>query len=528
MSPSFQRKILIGSVLAFFLVNAYVMLNINGINIVASIQNAYFSFSNIISKKPTCKDCNIILISLDTLGANHLPCYGHTRNTSPNLCKFGQDNILVQDMSANSSYTLSSHVSIFTGLYPREHEVNIPNVDRLDKKIPLLPQELKKNGYETYFCMTTLDPHLPIDKVYNRGIDRIYETFELEGWDHCLSKLKENNKKNKKTFIFLHIYKVHAPYLVSSKRVDLSKLETTKIPEIPETIEDLMMMKYEDEFFPFFIKKLDEDLRNEFWGNDKKTVEHYTNMLSLLKKLTSQKEKYSFLDDIHNKYIVDEYLGAFYFYKTNLLPSRQVKRLSDIYDIAITELDASLGKILDSLSENTLWNNTVIAITSDHGEEFMEHEKVVGHGANLYNTTTKVPLIMRVPNIHKRRVTVPAESVDIFPTLLDIVGIKNTLSFSGSNIFGVKNGIQKSDLFYNDYYVRTIRDKDWKLIIKKESRSYSARELYNISIDPDEKNNLIFKNPSKVNALLRIFRDNEFRILEKQSAPLKGYQILFD
>ncbi|MFZ2026561.1 MAG: sulfatase [Microgenomates group bacterium] len=521
MAFSSQKKILISTIFILLLVNIYVILSVKEVNILTSIQNANFSFSNLISKKPSCRDCNIILISVDTLGAKHLPCYGYTRNTSPNLCKFGQENIFVQDMTANSSYTLPSHVSIFTGLYPREHGVNIPNVDRLDKKIPFLPEELKKNGYETYFCMTTVDPHLSIDKIYNRGIDKIYGSYKLEDWNDCLKKLSENNKKNKKTFIFLHTYRVHSPYVASPKNPYLSKLSTKKIPSIPETTEDLSLIKYEDEFFRFFIKKLEEDLRDKFWGDDKKAINYHTNLLSMAKGAITREDRHLLLDDEKNEFTIFDYLYSYYSYRSNLLPKNQVARLSDMYDVAIMELDVFLGKMLGALRKTKLWDNTIVLVTSDHGEEFMEHERVVGHGANLYNTTTKIPLMMHIPNTHKKRITVPAESVDIFPTLLNLVGIKNTIRFSGSDMFGIKNGIQKSDLFYSDYYVRTIRDKDWKLIIKRENSAYSGRELYDISIDQDEKTNRIFENPSKSSILLKIFRENELRILNKQGPLLR-------
>lgn len=463
----------------------------------SSLTNNLIGFaSGLTSKsKPSCKDCNIILISVDTLGASHLPCYGYTRNTSPNLCKFGQENIFVADMSANSTYTLPSHVSIFTGLYPHEHKVNIPNVDKLDRNIPFLPEELSKNGYKTYFCMSTVDPQLPIYKVYNRGIDKIYED-----WDMCLKKLRMNNENNKKTFIFLHTYRVHSPYLVGDKNNYLSKLTTKKIPSIPETYEDFMAMKYEDGFFNYFIKKLEEDLHDGFWGTDRKTVDYYTNLLTTAKKSITRDDRYSLLDDEKSKSAIFDYLYAYYSYKANLLPKSQVARLSDMYDLAIMELDMFLGNMFGELRKTKLWDNTVIAVTSDHGEEFMEHERVVGHGANLYNTTMKVPFVMHVPNTYKKRITMPAESVDIFPTLLDIVGIHNELPLSGSTIFDFKSKTQKGDLFYNEYDVRSIRDNDWKLIIRK-SKANTRSELYNLSLDPYERNNRIFENEDKAKML---------------------------
>ena len=74
--------------------------------------------------KPLCKNCNIILVSLDTLSANHLPCYGYARNTAPNLCTFAENNILFKNAFAKFTRTLPSNVSIFTGQFPSTHGVN--------------------------------------------------------------------------------------------------------------------------------------------------------------------------------------------------------------------------------------------------------------------------------------------------------------------------------------------------------------------------------------------------------------------
>src|SRR4029078_11710125 len=79
------------------------------------------------SQKLKCPNCNVILVSVDTLGSNHLPCYGYYRNTAPNLCKFANDNVLFFHSYSNASWTLPSHFSMFTALYPKHHGVNEDN-----------------------------------------------------------------------------------------------------------------------------------------------------------------------------------------------------------------------------------------------------------------------------------------------------------------------------------------------------------------------------------------------------------------
>ena len=83
--------------------------------------------------KPICDHCNVILISLDTLGANHLPCYGYERNTSPNLCNFAKENVFFTNAFSNASWTLPSHFSIFTSLYPNHHNMINYGTIKLDR-----------------------------------------------------------------------------------------------------------------------------------------------------------------------------------------------------------------------------------------------------------------------------------------------------------------------------------------------------------------------------------------------------------
>lgn len=455
---------------------------------------------HLFDSKPTCKDCNIILISVDTLGANHLPCYGYGRNTSPVLCKFAQDNILAKNMFSNSSFTLPSHVSIFTGLYPMKHRVNIPNVDSLDKNIPLLPEVLKKNGYETYFCMTDTDPHLPIQSVYNRGIDKIYKTSELINWSACIKKLIANNRKNKKTFIFLHTYNVHAPYIPKKNIQDSPFLTHRKIPSFPENMEAYLAMKYNKDFFPFLKDKLHKDISSGYWGNKTKKYESY---FIAIGEVRSDKDRLSFLNNKRNFDLINEYLGTYYINKTNSVSKQQVNRLIDLYDTTIFELDSYMETLFTRIKEGGLWNNTVIAITSDHGEEFMEHQNIVGHGANLYDTVTKVPLMMRVPGIKKRLIDRITESVDIFPTLIEMVGIKTTIRFQGQDIFSAeKKDYAMSDLIYPDWVIRSSRNNEWKLYVKQEKESIVPYALYHTLKDPNENSNVIYRPDAAADRLL--------------------------
>lgn len=157
-----------------------------------------------------CKDCNVIVVSLDTLSGTHVPCYGYARNTAPNLCAFAAKNILFTHAYGNATYTLPGHVSMFTGLYPHTHAVTQAKTDRLSADTPFLPSILKQNGYSTLFYMPKT-PHLPRDLVYNRGID-VYLDADEKTWTEAEELFEQKVSEGKKTFLFLHTYAVHPPF----------------------------------------------------------------------------------------------------------------------------------------------------------------------------------------------------------------------------------------------------------------------------------------------------------------------------
>jgi len=95
-------------------------------------------------KKP-----NVILVSIDTLRADHLGCYGYQKNTSPNLDIFAQQNILFENFHVNASWTLPSHMSMLTALYPVTH--GIFRFNRMRPEISTLAEYLKNDGYTTVF-----------------------------------------------------------------------------------------------------------------------------------------------------------------------------------------------------------------------------------------------------------------------------------------------------------------------------------------------------------------------------------------
>ncbi len=450
----------------------------------------------------TCKDCNVILISLDTLSANHLPCYGYKRNTAPNLCKFGEDNIMFTNSFSNASSTLPSHVSIFTGTYPNQHKVEPSERRSLPSSFPFLPEILQKNGYKTYLYMPTNDPNLPIDLVYNRGIDEITYAFHLKiDWTDGLTKLRENNAKGQKTFLFLHTYWVHAPYLLENQQRKIFT-ENDKKFYFSETQEQVNACT--SSFIDYLGKSLNQDLETSTFSGSEKQKEQYEDLYKELLQSLERGTEIQFCNAKEHTELLNPYHAGYYQSLLETNTPENINHLRNLYDSKIVELDEYLKNAFAFIQNSELKKNTIIIVTADHGEEFMEHGHFE-HVNNLYDTLLKVPLMMYIPGQKDKKIEQLAQSIDIVPTLLNILKLKSHYTFPGSDLLmkNVANIVKY--IAAQDWGSKsgTIRDNEWKLFYQIKDGAPVGVHLFNYKKDPQEKNDVIFINPTIVERLLK-------------------------
>ena len=169
------------------------------------------------------RDCNVVLITIDTLRADHLPVYGYTQVKTPNLDRLANESLIFEDAIAHIPMTLPSHVSILTGLLPAFHGVRDNAGFSLDSKITTLAETLKSNGYTTaaFVSAFVLDAQFGLNQGFDLYSDdftltqarvastdvyrRAEETeVEVEAW------LKQN--KDRRFFLWVHYYDPHDPY----------------------------------------------------------------------------------------------------------------------------------------------------------------------------------------------------------------------------------------------------------------------------------------------------------------------------
>jgi len=323
------------------------------------------------STQPAREDTrpNVILISLDTLRADHLGCYGYHRNTSPNIDKFAEEAFLFENCIAPSSWTLPSHASLFTGLHPSVHgAVLYPHGSRIMEREITLTELAREGGYLTAAYTEGVYVRAALGfaqgfELYSDGLcpDEAHVLRALvlsaaeKTFHHSLQWIERYNEFP--FFLFVHTYQIHGPY---------------KPPGRFATMFD-----------------------SGYVGPVGKTV------------FSPNKSSYG-ADRIH---------------------------LEALYDGEIAYTDEIVGTFLERLRQMGLLENTVVAIFSDHGEEFWEHEGF-GHTRTLYDEVLRVPLIVRVvgKDPPARRIRRQVSLTDLYATVLDILRISHDVPADCSSL----------------------------------------------------------------------------------------------
>lgn len=301
----------------------------------------------------TCPNCNLIIISIDTLRADRLQTLGYKRQTSPALLKFSHQAMIFENAYSPASKTAEAHMSLFTSLYPSVHRVDSlatkdrksNKVDRLDKRIKTLSEILKKNGY------STAGFHHGGQLAAKFGFARGFDTYQLKSWVEVKKEFAQMGRwlrKNRddKFFLFLHTYHVHDPYT----------------PRLP----------YDLIFDPDYSGKIISD----------------PTQLATLAKEACKGIKDCTLWDKENK---------IYWDSVDLSSSKDVHHISALYDGEIREVDDLFIRLNELLQEVS--SNSIIIILSDHGEEFLEHGGTLHH--KLYQEIIRVPLLIMHPGLKK-------------------------------------------------------------------------------------------------------------------------------
>jgi arylsulfatase A-like enzyme len=249
----------------------------------------------------------------------------------------------------------------------------------------------------------------------------------------------------------------------------------------------------------------------------------------VIEKLKEIREKKFFLlihyMDVHCPYTPPErYLKMYDFSNSTLnltgkcgwpdfnsmnLTEEDTKKIIAAYDGGIRYTDEEMSKLLTALDSLSLLNNTIIIITADHGEELKDHG-LIGHGHSVYDELIHVPLIIKIPGAENKVVDDQVELIDIFPTVLDILGISIPNQLEGKSLLPLITGQKKlNKTVYSEIFnFISVRTPEFKLIINKQT---GEKELYYLKNDIKEQLNVLDDYP-KVAEML----EKEMLSLRKQ------------
>jgi arylsulfatase A-like enzyme len=186
--------------------------------------------------------------------------------------------------------------------------------------------------------------------------------------------------------------------------------------------------------------------------------------------------------------------------RVGFVPRDKIQIVKDIYADSLAYIDSQIARLFQYLKRKGMWERTLIVLTGDHGQAFYEHGFVM-HGSQIFNEVMKVPLIVRAPELQPGLETRPAQHVDVPPSILDLLGLPVHPSFQGESLFDSRLDptrsiymVAQTPLAFQYGIVRS----GYKLIYDKWQQQYS---LYDLTTDPEEKNDLAASKPDRVKEL---------------------------
>lgn len=394
----------------------------------------------------------VILITVDTLRADHTSAYGYPRETTPTLQRLAAGGVLFDQAICQWPKTGTSLASMFIGQYPQTTGLTHDAAIRVPEGYLTIPGFFRHLGYTTVAVVS--NGVLNSDLGWNRDFDEYLETWHIEGGqsadpvvyrrtlnaqrvNELALPLLERHAGTEKLFVWLHYSDPHAPYV------------------------------------------LPDGFENPFLGD-----EHYT------------QEGTVKLDKPH---------------ATALGDRRDLEYYVAQYDANVLVADLGIGEALDRMGELGMLDDALVVYTADHGESLGEHDYWFEHGRLPYSPGTRVPLVFWQPSRAGGRVPAgraverPVELVDLYPTLRDLVAPGEEVpGLEGDTLVAWLQGPQTeppADAFEHAFFeagggsptthYRGVQDERWKLVYHPALGDLEPTiELYDLAADPLETNDV--------------------------------------
>lgn len=346
----------------------------------------YWGRPSLLRAGPTSRP-NVVLISVDTLRADRLGCYGYGRPTSPHIDAFAREGVRFETAVSQAPWTTPSHISLLTSLYPSTHRVNQGwgELDRfqhgrsgyrvLAEEVTTLAEAFAVAGYRT-LALTGGGP-ISGDLGFAQGFDVYRESNSLqETGPQLFDWLRQYD--GVPFLLFFHTFVVHAPYT------------STQLTGEVLTAQERLELDAAWERLPLQDVSAYERLLREL-GHFRKEV------------------------------------------------------TSALYDGDVQVMDMLVGQFFDEMRRRHMDERTLVVLTADHGEEFGEHDPsrfYDAHCRTVYDEVIRVPLLLRLPGKLPAGTVVrsPVELIDVAPTILDLAGIETPRAMQGRSLLPLVRG----------------------------------------------------------------------------------------
>ena len=432
---------------------------------------------------------NILLITADTLRADHLSMYGYERPTSPVLDALAAAGVRFDEATVQWPKTGPSFASMFTATFPKNNgivrKIGIP----LPQKFLMLAEALKTRGYQTHAVVA--NGAVASDFNFDQGFDSYVESWQqpprtdgadpngAEAVNELVRSLLERIDDDKPYFLWVHYLDPHFPYTPPEAWSDRFQGDELWDPSVRIPI-DLTKHKFD-------MVRLGRDQVLD--GRDEL---------------------------------------AFY-----------VAR----YDAEIAYNDSKIGELLDALDDRGMMDQTLTVFSSDHGESLGEHHYFFDHGRFGYQTCLNVPLVFHYPGVLEPRVdSEPVMLINLTPTLLEFAGVelRDGEWMQGRSLvprlLGEPQSLDEPNYAFSeagygrpDLWQRIVREGDHKFIYAREGGAQrwitgevgNAFALFDLANDPGETENLVDVAPDIAERLFRASNDwyrSDFDVLVDAAA----------
>jgi len=381
---------------------------------------------------------NVILISISTLRYDHCSIAGYHRNTTEAFDKFASENIYFTNAFATSSWSMPATGSVLTSKYPSQHGAKTISA-KLKEANYTLAEVLADNQY--YCAGFCCNRRLTADAGFSQGFD-LYDDYTAE---IMLESLSDSNE----------------PFDISYHRTnDLINKSAIRWLNNNSQNRFFLFVHYFDNHIPYLPQR----------PYDKLYTKNYKSPIDFTR--------------VHREPLY-----------SNRPADKDLDYLIALYDGQVKQTDDDLSELLKYLKDANLAENSVIIVMGDHGEQFYDHGRSSHH--DIYDELTHIPLAMSLPAGKSKKIDTLISTIDIMPTILDLLEIQVPTKLQGQSLLPVISGQTETlhDFIFIEYTGQAIKDKyafrtDRIKYIFTEGQQY----IYDLINDPAEQIKILAEN----------------------------------